>query len=491
MTTPAEKKSLDPQQEQHAPSMWERFITFMTGTSANAFARAPSGERKKVYIASLPLVLVSCLVTYGVGVALDITRGGFAPIHLPACLLAGGLVFALDQSFLRNHWERAGRFALLRRGYQTEAGSGLWLLSLHIAARIGVSLVVGFAVAGFQNLAIFEQDTNAYIAEQNREHNRPLYEAAAKRVDGVIAEKRAEIARLGGLADAIVNDTRNTHIANQAVATQQIQALNKERAELQQHVNGLKKERDRQVHNMSAEETGQARHDGSQTIPGRGRRYAHAANMVNHLNAQISSAETRIGQIDAGLARIPQGGAPTHLPAQAQNRLNEINTQRTNVMSELDKLLAERDAAVRDSVGNDKDFVPLPEGLIVRGKAIDALASTSPWMQARITSIIAFLLVLDLSALITIAMLPVPMSIAIGEVMETDVVIQQTIAQAEQTMAEPWRTMQEMRVQRVEVENASDARITRQREQMQTRRDFHINVRKRMTERGAEDREAA
>jgi len=236
---------------------------------------------------------------------------------------------------------------------------------------------------------------------------------------------------------------------------------------------------------MSAEETGQARYNGAPTVPGRGPRYANAAYMMDYYRTQIIAIQNRIAQIDSALARIPVLGASTDISTQAQNRLNQINRDKVAAESGLNTLLANRDEDIRVSAEKDPNYVPLPDGLIERGKALLELASTSPWLQARMLSISALLVVLDLIGLVVISMIPVPLGIATGEVVETDMVIDETMAQAEAALTGYHKIIQDARVQRVKHENASDEQMQRERENIWARREWKNKVQKHMSAWGA------
>jgi len=207
MNTPSEQKRPEPKQRKLLGLAY--LITLMTGTSVDAFARASSGERRKVYIVSLVVVLVAVLAALGVYAVMDITRGNLESVHMIPCVVTGLLLFALEVSFVRNHWEFFGRRALRGRGWQTEAPPSQLRLALQIGLRVVFSVIIGLAVAGFLELYIFEQDTITQIAKQNRKDNEGVYAAATARVDAQITAQRHEIVRLSTQADTIQSESRD------------------------------------------------------------------------------------------------------------------------------------------------------------------------------------------------------------------------------------------------------------------------------------------
>jgi hypothetical protein len=451
-------------------SLGSRVAAWLTGTSVDELARAPDDDLKTVRLAGMTLVLIGALAMLGWWLALGIARGGYTLENLPFAFLAGVIIFVIDRAMLRRLWAHAGRRAAEHRGFHTEAAEGWFGWLVHLGLRLAVSLVVSLTTASFIELEIFKQDTQSYIAEDNREQNRPLFEAVATRVDAAIAEKRAEIVRLDDQADTIIAEARQIDAVAQAAAAAQVEALIAERAGLQQRVAELTRDLACQTQNLVAEDTGQVRCDGVAAVAGTGDRYDFAVEMAEFARAERTAGEARIRQIDDALARLQDREAPAGIPPEARDLLNQIAAQRAQAMADLDRLLDDRDAAVRESAVRDAGFVPLPDGLIVRGEALEALANASTWLQTRILLVFLTLLVLDLGAILVMTVMPAPRMVVLGEVLTAEVVIQQALAQAEQAICQAKQSILDARARTTKTEDEVDQRITSLRRTMKTRK---------------------
>ncbi len=138
-------------------------------------------------------------------------------------------------------------------------------------------------------------------------------------------------------------------------------------------------------------------------------------------------------------------------------------------MAVLDRLLDDRDGAVRDSVEQDVDFVPLPDGLIVRGEAIEAMANASPWLLTRIMLVFLTLLVLDLGAILVMTVMPAPRTVVLGEILTAEVAIRQAMAEAEQEIFRSNQSILKAREMMTKSEDEVDQRITSHRREMKAR----------------------
>ena len=449
-------------------SLVSRLAASLTGTSVDELSRAPDDELKTVRLAGLTLVLIGTLAMLGWWLALGIARGGYTLENLPFALLAGVIIFVIDRAMLRRLWTHAGRRAGEYRGFHTEVADGLFGWLIHLGLRLAVSLVVSLTTASFIELEIFKQDTLSQIAEENREQNRPLFEAVAGRVDAAITEKRAEIVRLDDQAQVILAAAGESDVV--ALAAAQAEALIAERAGLQQRVAELSQDIACQAQNLAAEDTGQVRCDGVAAEPGQGDRYGFAAQMADFARAERSSAEARIREIDSALAKLQDRDASTGISPEARDLLNQIAALRAQAMEALEHLVDNRDGAVRDSVEQDTVYVPLRDGLIVRGEALDALANASPWLRTRILFVFLSLLVLDLGAILVMTVMPAPRTVVLGEVLTAEVTMLRALAEAEQAICQARRTILGTREAATRTEDEVDQRITSIRRTMKTRK---------------------
>lgn len=443
---------------------------WLTGASVDELARAPDDEHKAVRLAGLTLLLISALAALGWWVALGIARGGFSLENAPFAFLAGLIIFVIDRAMLRRLWAHAGRRAAAHRGFRTEGGDAWMVWLMHLGLRVTVSLVVSLTTASFIELEIFKQDTQAFIAEANRAQNRPIFDAAVARVDAAIEEKRAEIARLDAQAATVLSDAQQIDNVAQAAAAAQVEALVAERSGLMQRVAELTQDLACQTQNLVAEDTGQVRCDGVEARAGMGDRYDFAVDMADFARAERAATEVRIRQIDADLARLQQHRDQSGISTQARDVLNRIAAQRAQAMEEITALRSDRDTAIRASVEQDAGYVPLPDGLIVRGEALQALAGRSTWLRTRILLVFLTLLVLDLGAILVMSVMPAPRVVVCGEVLTAEVAIQQALAEAEQAVCRSQEVILSAREKTAMAEDETDQRMTSHRRAMKTRK---------------------
>jgi len=451
-------------------SLPTRFAAWLTGSSVDELAFAPDAERRAVRLAGLSLTLISVASMLGWWVAMGIARAEYTPWNLPYAVLSGVLVYTVDRAMLRVHWHRAGLRAAKARGFHTPEHLG-WLAPLmHGLLRIAVSVIVSLTTASFIELEIFRHDTDAYLATQNREQNQPVFQAAAGRVDAEINIMMRQIADFDDQANAIVGESIRAQNAAQAAAEAQVQALTSERTALQDRIVTLSKEVDCQTSNGAAEETGGVRCDGTEATAGTGMRYRVAGELADYARTERASAEARLQAIDADLTRLQTPLAGPLIAPETQAQLNQIATLRAGIAEVLNQLTQDRDQAIHDSAMEDAAFVPMPEGLIVRGEALDALTGKSPWLFSRIILVMLSLTVLDLAAIFVITVQPAPKGLVLGEVLASEIVMHQALARAEQAIGHAKQTAFGAREMTMKAEDEVDQRITSLRQAMKTRK---------------------
>lgn len=450
-----------------------RVAAWLTGSSIDELAHAPDAERRAVRLAGLSMILICLASVLGWWVALGIARAEYTIWNLPYALLSGVLVYTVDRAMLRAHWYRAGLRAATARGFHVPESKGWWAwvptLS-HVLLRVAVSVVVSLTTASFIELEIFRHDTDADLASQNREQNQPIFQAAAERVDAQIKTKKEEIARLDDQADAMIVDALNTQATAQAAAQAQVQALISERTALQDRIIMLSGQIDCQTSNRAAEETGDVRCDGIIASEGTGTRYRVAGELADYARAERSSAQTRVRAIDADIERLQIPTDAARIAPKTQAQLNQIAVFRAEVMEELAIVAQAREQEIRESATQDAAFVPMPEGLIVRGEALDNLARKSPWLLGRMLLVMLSLTVLDLAAIFVITVQPAPRSLVLGEVLASEIVMHQTIAHAEQVIGKARQSILDVREKSMETENQVDQRLSALRQAIKTRK---------------------
>lgn len=457
-------------------SFGSRVAARLTGTSLHELAAAPEDEDKTVRLAGLSLTLISLLSMLGWWVGLGIARGSFTAVHLPWAVLAGMIIFTIDRAMLRWLWAHSGRKLATERGFAADGGESWLARAMHLLLRVAVTLIVSLTLASFLDVELFRNDTSRHLEDQTRALNTPLAEAAAERVGAMIAAKREEITRLDNEAAAILSDARHATVVAQTATAARLEALATEREALQTRLDEVNRALACYVQNAAAERHGQTRCDGVATVRGEGDAFNFANEMATLQRGERETIQARVAEIDAALARLGQGDAAADLSAGVQAVLNQIAVERARSAGDLAALVEDRDRAIRESLTTDPAYVPLPEGLIAHGEALDELAAQSPWLAMRIRLVFLCMVILDLGAVLVMSMMPSPRTVALGEFLTAEVRMHQKMALSEQAIAEAMEKTLEARARIAAAEHATDERVTRLRTDTRMRRAANEHV---------------
>jgi hypothetical protein len=118
----------------------------------------------------------------------------------------------------------------------------------------------------------------------------------------------------------------------------------------------------------------------------------------------------------------------------------------------------------------------MPEGLIVQGEALEEMISVSPWLATRVWLVLASLAILDLAAVIVIALQPVPLTQVVGEVLETETTTQAAIAQATAAVASAQAEALRARERQAAAEAEAEARLDAHTTRTATRRHLRAHL---------------
>ena len=410
-----------------------RLFARITGSSFDELGFAPDGERRAMCLAGFAIMLVFLASAIGWWVALGFARGEYAVEHVPLILLAGCLIAVIDRAMLRHSWLRSGKKSAQARGFDIPEGhGGITALAIHWLMRVAVSVILGLTTAGFLELALFENDVDVHLSDENRAVNAAVFADAASRVDASISRVEEEIGQLDDHAAALLASFSERRILEQEAAVVQIHALNEERAILIARTAELTTQIDCMTRTRVAEAAGGLRCDGTEALPGEGPRFEAANELLDHSLAERARAEDRIAAIDADLLRLQQ---PIEIDAAAADgELSHMATRRAVLIDDLNDRHSDRDRAVSAIAEVDERFVPIPEGLIVRGEALEAMASASPWLQTRVWLIFLAIAILDFAAVLVIALQPAPIALVVAEVISSEVAAFRVIARGQRNV---------------------------------------------------------
>ncbi|KCZ85071.1 hypothetical protein HAD_05300 [Hyphomonas adhaerens MHS-3] len=442
----------------------------LTGASKQELSAAPEAEHRAVRLASLSLLLISAANMLGWWVALGIARGSHSPWHLPYAVLGGILVYAVDRAMLRALWCRAGMSAARTRGFALEDQERGFNPIIQTFSRVAVSVIISLTTASFIELEMFHRDIDAFLERRTSEQNEPVFQAASDRVDAQIALKRAEIERLDGEAAAILADARQTDVTAQSAIAAQVATLIAERAALQDRIASLSKELDCQTTNLGAEEAGGIRCDGVVAFAGTRTKHKVAGDLADYAREERANAAARVDEVDRELARLQVPSSTTSITPEVQQLLDPIAVSRVQTMADLDELVQDRDLMISKSAAQDAAYAVVPEGLIVRGEALETLARSSPWLAGRILLVSLSLIVLDLAAVFVITVQPPPKSLVLREVLASEIAMYEAISKAELAIGEEKQSIFSVRDITTKAEDESDQRVTSRRQAMKTRK---------------------
>lgn len=454
---------------QNKMSPVSQIFAILTGSSSDAMADATSDERRTIALAGVALLLIGGVTVLGWFIALVIARGVGSLENLPFALLAGLIVYAIDRAMLRRIWSRVGHQLAANRGFRTDPPERKFSSIKHFLIRIVVSVVLSFTTANFLELEIFRQDIQSQIESENRAHNQPLFQEATRNVDTQIDAKREEISRLDAQAASLLNQASKTATVSQSARFAQIEALTVERSELLLQMSKLTKQLACETQNRVAEKTGQVRCDGISATPGTGDRFDFAEEMSAFARKERDAASERIQEIDASLERLQGREGPDRVSSETRDLLNNLSGRRAEATSNLDHLLSDREAIIHARMLENPNYVRSPDGLIVRGEALDMLSKTSAWLRTRIALVFLALLVLDMCAVLVMSIMPAPKSVVFREVLESEVAMARAVAGAESSIAGSTKTIYAAREETARAEEQADEHITELHSRRKTR----------------------
>lgn len=427
-----------------------RFFTMITGSSLDELGFVPDGERRAVGLGGFAILLVFLASAIAWWVALGFARGEYALEHLPFVLLAGCLVAVIDRAMLRHTWQRAGMKAVQARNFEIPEGhGGITALVIHWLMRVAVSLILGLTTAGFLELALFENDVNVHLSDGNRSANAAVFKDAAERVDTAISRVEEEITQIDAQVTTLLADGAEQQAAARDAAVVQIHALDEERAVLTSRITQLTMQIDCMTLTRVAEAAGGLRCDGTEALPGEGPRFEAANELLDHNREERARAEGRLATIDADMLRLQQ---PVRAGAAAIDEgLARLASRRAALADDLARQLSDRDRAVSAIGEADERFVQMPEGLIIRGEALEEMADSSTWLETRIWLIFLAIAVLDFAAVLVIALQPAPLALVVSEIIASEVAAYRAIARGQQNVGverlTALRAVEEVRVE--------------------------------------------
>lgn len=415
-----------------------RLAAFAVGADRAHLARSPDAERGVVVWSSLSLLAAFTFSAASWLVALGIARGNDHPEHYAIAALFGFIIACIDRAMIRTHWlgygERMGRLRRLS-AFQGRRHLRILPAALRWGFRLVITVTLTFSSAAFLELELFRNDADAAMLAANAMSNKPVYEMARKTADLEESRIASDIQRLDQQAAALIASATQSDAGAQAARAAQVATLQAERETLLQRDSDLARAIYCAKQDQIAERYAVMRCDGQKAaVAKEGAKFKAASEQLDFLLAEQSQVKARSKEVEAGLANLGQS-SQTPLSG-VRDQLDRLATERGQLSASLSRLQAQRDSRVSQIAIADPDYVPLTDGLILRGGTLDTLAASSPWLATRIWSVWLALMVLDLSAMLATLMVTPPRVYCLREAAALETEAQWIIADCETALAE-------------------------------------------------------
>jgi hypothetical protein len=428
--------------------------TFLIGADRDHIAQSPAAERGVVIWSALALFAAFVFGGASWFVALSIARGGNHPEHYAIAALFGFIILCVDRAMIRSHWLAYGeqvaklrRFSVLEAASPKRIGGDLlrWMF------RVVVTVALTFTSAAFLELELFRNDATATMLAENTRQNQQVFEKAEKRSDADIESVAAEIQELDGKAAGLIAAATRSAAGKQAASLAEVTLLQAEKEALMRQATQLAKAIACAKQDQIAEKYAGIRCDGRiATVAKEGAKFKAASEQLDYLQVEQTSITTRSREIDTRLAKL--GSQSSLSPVEVQPELTALAAQRAGLQAQLSALAAGRDDRMQRYALADPNYVPLSDGLIIRGDALDRMASASPWLATRVWSVWLALMLLDLSAMLVTVMVTPPLVYCLRQFAALEVAAHRIIAASETDLSDAHLTALKARQKRFDAE---------------------------------------
>lgn len=448
-----------------------RLAAFAVGVDRKHLARCPDAERGVVVWSSLSLLAAFTFSAASWFVALGIARGEGHPEHYAIAALFGFIIACIDRAMIRTHWLNYGARMGRQRGlsaFQARQRTRFVPAVLRWGFRFCVTLTLTFSSAAFLELELFRKDTDAAMLVDNALANKPVYAMARKTADLEESRISGDIRRLDQQAADLIASATQADAAALAANSARVSMLQAERESLLKQSADLGRAIACAKQDQIAERYAVVRCDGQKaSVAKEGAKFKAASEQLDFLTTQLAQVTARRGEVEAGLLKLDQS-SQTPLAA-LRGHLNNLATERERLTASLSSLQAQREGRINQLAKADPDYVPLADGLILRGGTLDTMAASSSWLATRIWSVWLALMVLDLSAMLATLMVTPPLVYCLREAAALETEAQRIIAASETALTEASVAAAKARHTRLAAEDET-ARVA----QMRRTRDLYL-----------------
>ena len=426
----------------HAKAMrlglFMRSVAFVVGADRDHVVYSPAAERGVVIWSALALLAAFIFGAASWLVALSIARGGNHPEHYAIAALFGFIILCLDRAMIRSHWLDYGeRMARLRRfsGFESTTSKRRGSSLFRWAFRLSTTVTLTFTSAAFLELELFRNDATASMLAENTLQNRQVFVIAKERADADIDNLKTDIEELDKKAADTIAAARQTTASMQTANLAQITLLRAEKEALMRQAAQLAKATACARQDQIAEKYASIRCDGRiVTVAKEGAKFKAASEQLDYLQAEQVSIAARGREIDTRLSQLGSQTDPSFTDIQPE--LAALAGQRAGLQAQLADLMAGKDDRMQGYALADPNYVPLSDGLIARGDALDRMASASPWLATRVWSVWLALMLLDLSAMLVTVMVTPPLVYCLRQFTALEVAAHRIVSSGETDLTE-------------------------------------------------------
>lgn len=419
----------------HPPGVMTRVALGVIGGNPDRAAWAGRDDQARKRLLAVSVVLLFLWVGFNVANAVQFATGdGFADLRVIALsFLIAGLYAAVDLALLQGRVWASGVQMARNRGFHPVRLSRGQRISALLASvpfaglRLALAVTVALFAAFSFGLWYWEKDITARLQADQIAVNTPLRERIEAEIEydlravtTELAQVDARMAARAASAQRAADQAANASDAQHDVYLAQITALAAREAAVDARIACVSR-------NALAEEHGLTDCSGVRRTAGQGARWRAASAEMLQLQSERSRLITDRTRIETASRAIPEP-TPAALPDPESQRHSAL-------MGERARITTTRPQMVEALIEADPGFVPAADGLLMRQKALTALAIEEPVVLGVMVITKAMFVLLDF-AVLAIAFGHGPASIyALRQVVELETRAADEIAEGQTRLA--------------------------------------------------------
>lgn len=382
------------------PGILTRIGLGLTGGNPERARWAGRDDQARFVVLALALACLFAWVGLNMAHALHIATGEemTAPRTLVLSGLIAGMYALVDLALMQARWWTLGRNLAGERGFGPRQGAGATAIGAIAALpfgliRLALAVAVAMFTAGSFALWWWSADIASQVAAGNAAANSPIRQRIEAELDLDLASRTAELRQT------------ETRIADRAAARQRqtsqlAEAAASTRTGLQARLDDLNSRLFTAEERLAcARRDAVAERDGLTTCDGRVVTDAGNGPLYLAAVAEQALSEQEIGRMAAERARIEAILAGLPRAGEIAAGADPEAVRRDELRAERSAMLAGRAAVVAGRLAADPAFVAPADGMLIRQKALIALAAREPAVLAQIAIVLSMFVLIDLAVL--------------------------------------------------------------------------------------------